>query len=368
MLTVLHTESSTGWGGQENRTLQESIQLKALGHRVLIACSPGSRLLARAAEEGIEVFEIPFLRGLRLSAVPKLQRLMREQHVDVLNTHSSRDTIVAGLAARLMRCGPVVIRTRHLIMPITSKSTYSLLPHHVVAVSDAVRDYLVSAGVDTSRVSVIRTGIDPEKFNPDNVSGDLKAELGLDEDIPLVGSVSILRIRKGHRHLLEAIPEILARMPQTHFVLAGDGPQFENLKKIVQEQGLNHCVHFLGLRRDIPNILKSLDVFVLPTYDEALGTAFLEAQAMETAVIGTRTGGVPETMQEGVTGLLVPTQNPTAISEAVIALLEQPGRAHDMGKNGRQFILSNFTVKVMAAQMLNLYQQLLQVYGLNHKK
>lgn len=360
-LTVLHTESSLGWGGQENRTLNEMLALRDLGHRCLLACQPGARLGERAREAGFEVAAVP-MRGLAdIPAILGLRRVMARAGADVVNTHSGRDTQVAGLAARsLLGRRPLVVRTRHLALPITSKFTYSVLPDHVVTVSAYVGEYLVSAGVPPAKVTAVPTGIDLSRYQPDPAAGRLREELGLPADSILVGTVAILRKKKGHTEILEAVPEVVRQFPTAHFVFAGDGPQRDNLERRVAELGLGDRVHFLGLRRDVINVLQALDLFVLPTYQEALGTAFVEAGAMGVPAVGTAVDGVPEVIVDGETGLLVPARDSDALAAAINALLAKPELRQRMGGAARQRVGALFSREVMGWRMVELYSQLLE--------
>lgn len=358
-LTILHTESSTGWGGQENRTLEECRQLRALGCRMLLACQPQATLARRAADDGFEVHTLPMRRSFDLRAMWRLARIARRAGVHVINTHSSRDTLLAGFGARLLRRRPLLVRTRHLILPVKSLTSYRTLPDHVVAVSRAVADYLVSVGLPPHRVTSIPTGVDVRRFDPAAHAPTLRGELGLTDDVPLIGTVAILRAKKGHRDLLQAVPAVLARHPGAMFVLAGDGPQRDNLQADIAAHGLSDRVRLLGLRRDVPEVLRSLDLFVLPTHQEALGTAFLEAQAMGVPVLGTRVGGVPETLREGVTGTLVPPHDPAALAGAINTLLDDRARLRAMADAARPWVCEHFDIAAMGARMLALYRQLL---------
>lgn len=359
-LTVLHTESSRGWGGQENRALNEMIGLRDLGHTALAACQPGARLGERAREAGFEVFETPMRHALDIPAILRLRNFMRDAKVDIVNTHSGRDTQLAGMAAYLLRARPRIVRTRHLALAITSRFTYSVLPDHVATVSDHVRRYLISAGVPGERITTVYTGIDMARFAATPGHGALRAELGLPADSLLVGTVAILRRKKGHAELLEAIPEILSRFPQAHFVFAGDGPQRENLERRIAELGLGSNVHLLGLRRDIVNVLASLDLFVLPTHQDASGTALTEAGAMELAAVCSNVDGVPEVMADGEAGRLVPVNDPPALAAAISELLGDPALRKRMGGAARARVATLFSREAMVRGMLTLYQGLLE--------
>ena len=358
-MRVLHSESSRGWGGQENRTLQECLQLRARGVELMLLCPPDSGLSKRGREQGFAVAEVAMPRSLDPLAVLRIAAALRRFRPDVINTHSGRDTILAGLAARLVRPRPLVVRTRHLILPITSRATYAWLPDHVVTVSVAVRENLIAAGILPQRISAITTGVDCRRFDPALVSPVLRKELGLADDAFVVGMVAILRMKKGHQDLLDAAVEVVKAMPQAVFVIAGDGPQRGNIERGIAERGLHAQVRLLGLRRDIPEVLRSLDLFVLPTHEEAFGTSCLEAQAMGLPVIASRVGGVPEAVQEGVTGLLVPAKDPHALAAAIIELGRDPQRRRTMGAAARPWVLAEHTTQRMAGRMLHLYETLL---------
>ena len=363
MLTVLHTESSAGWGGQENRTLHECLGLKRLGARPIILARPKSKLLERAKAVGIEVRSHRLSSNRDFSALFYLMRVIKEEGVDIVSTHSGDDSLLGALAGRLSSRKPVIVRTRHLSLPITSKATYSLLPHKVVTVSESVRDYLVNEkGINAKKVVSIPTGVDLKRFDP-STPDTLRAGLGLKDNALVVGTVAILRRKKGHHILLEAIPGILKEVPEAVFVFAGNGPQKEALETRIAELGVADNVKMLGLRNDIPGVLKGLDLFVLPTLQEALGTSILEASAMGKAVVASGVGGVPEAVRDGVTGLLVAPEDPVGIKAAVVRLLKDESLRGEMGLNGRRMVVEGYSIDMMAERMFSLYNELTKGKG-----
>lgn len=358
-LTILHTESSLGWGGQENRTLNEMLTMREMGHRMLLACQPGAKLGIRAREAGFEVTEIRMRGALDVPAILAFRRLLTGQQVQIVNTHSSKDTLVAGLAARSLFKRPRIVRTRHLALPITSRFTYSVLPDHTVTVSAFVGEYLASAGVPREKITAVPTGIDLARYQHSPEGGTLKSELGLPPETVLIGTVAILRKKKGHAETLEAVPQVLAKHPEARFVFAGDGPQTSNLERRIAEMGLQDKVFMLGLRRDVINVLQSLDLFVLPTYQEALGTAFIEASAMGLPCIGTNVDGVPEVVADGETGLLVPPQSSEVVAGAILQLLDNPTLRQEMGAAAKARVQAIFSRQAMAEGMERAYHRLL---------
>lgn len=360
MFSVLHTESSTGWGGQESRTLQESVGMRKLGARVVFLCQPGSVLGEKAEAEGFDVVRCRMKKSYDLFAVRNILRAIQREKIDVVNTHSGRDTLLAGIAGRLSSRKPAVVRTRHLALPITSKFTYNVLAHRIVTVSEYVRNYLISAGIPASKVQTVQTCVDLEKFDPEKAGSGLRQELGLEPGTPVVGTVSILRRKKGHHILLDAIPGILEKVPEAVFVFAGNGPQRDNITNRIKELGLEKKVFLLGLRHDVPNILNSIDLFVLPTLQEALGTSFVEAMAMGRPLIGTDVGGVGELIKDGVNGYLVKPEDSPGLANAIIRTLQDKEKAEMMGMQGMEIARQYFTSGRMCREMYDLYLSLLR--------
>jgi glycosyltransferase involved in cell wall biosynthesis len=175
-----------------------------------------------------------------------------------------------------------------------------------------------------------------------------------------------MRAEKGHGDLIDAFQRVCPRFPSAHLVLVGDGmPLFDQLQAKVSALGLADRVHFTGRRHDIGNVLMALDVFALPTHREALGTVFIEAAAMGVPVIGTDVGGVPETMQAGETGLLVPPRDPAALAAALETLLADPALRRRMGDAGRELIRGQglFSAERTAGQVEHIYTHWLAELG-----
>lgn len=360
MFTLLHTESSAGWGGQENRILNESIGLRKLGARVIILCQPESILGKKAETEMFEVRRCRMKKSYDLFAIRNILKLIKDEEIDIINTHSGRDTLLAGIAGRISCRKPVIVRTRHLALPVTSLFTYKYLARKVVAVSGHVRRYLINEGLPEEKVTAVRTGIDITRFNPGNAKDLLRQKLEISPETPVVGTVSVLRRKKGHHILLEAVPLILKQCPGALFFIAGDGPQRDNIRLKINEMGLNDKVFMLGIRNDIPDILKFFDIFVLPTIQEALGTSFLEAMAMGKPVVGCNVGGVSEVIRDGVNGYLVEPEDPRSLADAVVRLLKDDSARKKMGEAGEKMVSESFTVEKMCEGMFSLYSSLMK--------
>lgn len=332
-LRILHTEAATSFGGQEFCVYKEMVAMRDRGHHLELLCQPGAELGDRASEAGFTVHRIVmdgpgnFLRGVFF-----VRRLLRGGRFDVVNTHSRRDTVLAAWGARLAGA-PLIVRTRHLAKPIGSLYAYTWLAHRVIAVSRYVQQQLLDGGARPGSVATIHS---PIVLPQAAQHACVRRELGLPADALVVGCVAVMRAEKGHADLIDAFGRIASRFPDAHLVLVGDGmPLMAQLQDKVAAMGLDARVHFTGRRHDIGNVLMALDVFALATHREALGTVFIEAAAMGVPVIGTNVGGVPETMQAGVTGLLVPPRDPAALAAALATLLADPALRRRMGRAGQ---------------------------------
>jgi glycosyltransferase involved in cell wall biosynthesis len=214
-------------------------------------------------------------------------------------------------------------------------------------------------GISPARVTCIATGVDLARFHPE-VPGTLREELGLAPEVALVGMISVLRSWKGHATFLDAAARLLgdANRP-VRFVIVGDGPGRDELAgKIAQEPWRNH-VTLLGHRTDVPNLLASLDVLVLPSYaHEGIPQIILQAQAMACAVVATTVGGIPEVVKDGVTGLLVPPRDAGALAERIGALLNDPALSAHLGRAARGNIEKSYSLDAMGQRLLELYETL----------
>src|SRR5262252_1593571 len=301
MATVLHTESSTGYGGQEIRTLAEVQWLLRHGWGALIACQPESPLFAEAKASEIPVEPFPMRRATDLGAVLRLRRLIRERGVSLVHTHSSVDSWLAGVAAKSL--GRPVVRTRHVSIPIRRRRALVYrLADRIITSGESVRSIVIAAGIAPERVVTISAGVDADRFHS-GVSGKaVRGELGLGA-APVVGLVANVRGSKGHNVFLEAARTVLASAPGARLLIVGDGVGFDEVSHRVRDMGLDASVRLTGFRRDIPQIMAALDVLVLPSIrSEAIPQVIPQALAVGTPVVASTVGGSPELIRDGENG------------------------------------------------------------------
>lgn len=387
MITILHTESSMGWGGQEIRIMQESLGMMKRGYRVIIAAPEQSTIFKKGKEAGVEVFPAYFQKK-NPGSVVKMASLINREKVGIVNTHSSSDSWISTFAAKLSRVKPGIIRTRHLSTPISrsvlSRLIYDKLPDAVITTGGEIRERMIHHnGFDGSKIFSIPTGVDLERFNPEKVKpAQLKNPTHLPNkshpSLPPftkggqggikdgkqggffpIGMIGVLRSWKGHRYLIDAVPAILKAVPDSFFYIAGDGPQFQNIKDMIKDSSLEDKVLMLGHREDIPEILASLDVVVHPSYaNEGVPQSILQAMAMEKPVVASDAGAIKEIVIDGETGFLTAPKNPGQLAEKVIELYRNPELRIKFGKAGRRLIEKSYSFENMLDKIEALYERL----------
>ncbi|MBI4654798.1 MAG: glycosyltransferase family 4 protein [Nitrospirae bacterium] len=353
-LTILHTESSEGWGGQEIRILHESLGMIKRGHRVIISAPVQSNIFKRARESGINTISANFQRNNPFS-ISKMLSIIRREKPDVVNTHSSSDSWVTSIAARLSSVKPKIVRTRHLSTSISramlSRLIYNILPHAIITTGEKIRQGMINDnGFNAAQIFSIPTGVDLERFNPLNVRPAFQTE-GFS-----IGMIGVLRSWKGHRYFIEAIPDILKHIPDAIFYIVGDGPQRENIKNLINGLSLGEKVFMLGHRENIPEVLASLDVVVQPSYaNEGVPQSILQALAMEKPVVASDAGAIREVIIDRETGLLIKSKNPSQLAEKVIELYKNPGLMVKLAMNGKTLVEKEYPLQKMLDKVETLY-------------
>ena len=359
-LRILHSEAATGWGGQEQYIHRMMLAMRERGHFLEAVCQPHAKLTERLRQEGFKVHVLPmdgpanYLRG-----VARIRGILRQARFDVLNSHSRRDTMLAGVAARLAGT-PLIVRTRHLANRPGSLLSYTIVPHRVTTASDFVRQGLIERGVPEGHVATVYPAVE---LPPLTGQSTLRKELKLASNDIVVGCVAVMRALKGHRELIDAMAPLIAERPNVHLVLVGGGsPLFEEIQAYVESRGLSRRIHMLGMRNDVPNLLEGFDIFALATRKEASGTVFVEAGAAGLPVVGTRVDGVPEMMKEGENGLLVPLDDIPALTAAIRRLVEDPELRKRMGQASLAFCRhsGHFSSDAMVERIEGAYRRWLQ--------
>jgi glycosyltransferase involved in cell wall biosynthesis len=361
--SILHTEWSNGWGGQEQRIILECRKMRELGHKVVIACQPGSGILAKAREFDIPVEEVVMRGSIDPFAVWNLYRVIKRHGINVVSTHSGKDSWSAGFAAKLARVD-LLVRTRHLSLPV-SNSPFNFvyrMADGIVTTGEAIRNTLIADnGMAPERIVSIATGVSMERFDAGRTgSPQLKKDLGIPEGAPVVTMVAVLRGMKRHDLLVAAAALLRGEFPETRYLVVGDGPGRESIEGMVREAGLEDRVIMTGYRNDVPEILAISDLVVL-TSDrfEGVPQSISQAMAMARPVVAAPVGSTAELVLDGATGLLAQTGDAASFARAIARLLTDAPLRSALGQAARAHVLQGYTDDIMAQKTENFYRLLL---------
>ncbi len=358
-MNILHLEASAGWGGQEIRILREAEGMRARGHTVILAVTKGGGLVSRAREAGFTVYELNFRRPHWPVCLFQLLVIMRKNKINLVNTHSSLDSWIGGIAARIGRRR--IVRTRHLSTAIkpgwNSRFVYGRLADFVVTTCASILPMIAKqSGKRLDRCRSIATGVDPTHIQVERHEvEEFRSSLKVAPDDFLVGTACFMRSWKGVDDLLKAA-DLLRDIPRLKWVVIGGG-HAERHKKLASELKLDGIVFFTGhLDRPFP-ALAALDLFaLLSTAHEGVSQAILQAAFLGKPLISTKIGGLAEVCVHELTGLNVSPFSPQEVAESVLYIKENPQIQQTFGEKARRLVIDQFTLAHTLNAMEEVYQ------------
>jgi glycosyltransferase involved in cell wall biosynthesis len=363
-LSIVHTENSCGWGGQEIRILTEARGFLDRGHRVTLI-APAEAPIAPAGERmGIPVVRLD-IRRKRLAPLLALRRWLADHRaeIDIVNTHSSTDSWLTALACATLAAPPPIVRTRHVSTTIRNRPTtrwlYARATAHIVTAGEALKRQLArDNGIPLEHMTSIPTGIDLDRFVPGNAVA-ARIRLGLPER-PTLGIVATLRDWKGHDDLFEALARDRTSWREWNVIVIGDGPYRSKLERHLAALRLADQVKFVGQQDDVAPWFQALDLFVLPSWgEEGVPQAIMQAMACGIAVVSTTTGAITEAVDDRVTGLIVAPRDVVALGAALATLRADPALRAQFGAAGRTRALRDFGVARMLDDMDSVFRAVL---------
>ncbi|MFB3853236.1 MAG: glycosyltransferase [Vicinamibacterales bacterium] len=354
---VIHLDTASTWRGGQNQALLTAQGIERRGHRVRLAAMAGGELIRRA-QGTVETLPLAFRGELDLAAGWQLARLIREERPEVVHAHDPHAVAVAALAGRLAGSGarPVLVASRRVDFHVRGNAFSRLKYREVdlfVAASDAIRRMLIDDGIPEAGVVTVHEGIDVARVQavePASVHSAFNLLPG-----KVVGCIGALVPHKGHRYLIEAAPRVLQHAPDARFIVLGEGELRPALERRIAELGLREHVVLPGFRNDVLALLKSFDVFVMSSVTEGLGTSLLDAMAARRAIVATHAGGIPEVVEDGLTGLLVPPADSAALAASILKLLSDEDLRSRLAREGERRVRERFNVDRMVDATLEAY-------------
>jgi glycosyltransferase involved in cell wall biosynthesis len=362
----LHVDTARTWRGGQNQVLLTVNGLRGIGQRATLVAHPDGELRKRVAE-GLDLIPLAPRTEMDLSAAWRFARVLRRLAPDLIHAHDPHGVAMASLALSLGSGAahggrlPALVASRrvdfHLKGNSFSRWKYRQVDRFIAA-SEAIRKMLVADGVPEEQTVTVHEGIDVDHVvaaPPVNVH----EAFFLPHGAPVVGNVAALVPHKGQRYLIDAARLVVQQLPDARFVILGEGELREHLEKHVHEHRLEKHVLLPGFRTDVLGCLKAFDLFVMSSVTEGLGTSLLDAMAASRPIVATTAGGIPEIVDDGVNGLLVPPRDAHALADAIVRALKDADLRRRMGEAGFARVNERFTVDHMVAGTAAVYERIL---------
>ena len=364
-MKILFLVNHLNVGGISSYILTLASGLKRKGHSVFIASS-GGELLSKFNDLGVIYISIPIKTKNELSprmflSLLKLRRVIKDNKIEILHSHSRTTQVLGSWLHKLT--GAKHISTCHgFFKRRFSRKVFPCWGEKIIAISEQVQEHLKDDfKVSSGQISLINNGIDVDKFKsvPPSEKQEFKSRLGLKSE-PVIGILARLSDVKGHKYLIEAMKTVLVTFPDTQLLIAGEGKMEKELKKLTESLGIEKSVFFVPERLDTRDILSAIDIFVMPSLNEGLGLALMEAMASGLPVIGSAVGGIKTLIKDGDNGLLVSPGDSSEIAKAIIDLISDSNKALGLGVNARKYIAKEFSDEDMVLKTEEVYLECLR--------
>lgn len=364
-LTIAHVTGEIDFSGGEVQVFLLLEGLRKRGHQSSLLCPPESRSAREAARRGLDVLPIRTRNEWSPRNVWGIRRQLLACRPDIVHLHTGRANWLGGLAARQLRLP--AITTRRMDRPVKrnlrTRFVYGSAVRRAAAISSAVEERLIAGGVSAGMIRLIPSAVDPDALYPQRTREATRTAEGIGADTPCLLVVAALIYRKGIDVLVEAVARLARDDLFPVLWIAGAGPERTALERAVRIRGIESQVRFLGRRDDVPDLLAACDVFVLPSRQEGLGVAALEAMALGRPIVASRVGGLAEAIAHEETGLLVPSEHPVALQWALARLLRDPELRARLGARGPARIERGFRSERMVDDYEQLYFEVLEEVG-----
>jgi len=370
-IRVLYVIGGGEFGGAEQHLLGLIDNLDMHEFHPQVAVFYEEEFSARVRQLGIPVTVLAS-DTKSLGGLHSVRSLIRDWRPHVIHTHGVRANLIGRLANHHEGYPSKLVTTVHSNMALDYPVAWKRMlfgafenltwPYvdHFILVSHAMKEYFLRAGLAEHKLTVIHNAIKlPDQPQEHVPATPLRELLGVGDDVMIVGTVARLHPVKGHTYLLRAIAKVVKEHQNVVFPWFGDGDLHEELEKEAQELGVHSYIRFLGFRKDVPDMLPQLDLFVLPSLSEGLSVAILEALAERVPMIATEVGGTPEVITSGVDGLLVPPASPGALADSICLLLKNTELRKQMARAGQEMVFSRFTLKRLVKETTEVYKKML---------
>jgi glycosyltransferase involved in cell wall biosynthesis len=323
---VLQVITPSRMSGAEMQLVRMTPHMTARGHAVTTIVKHNSSAIGEMRRLGLDAQPRRLSGKFSPMALPELANSARAHRAEIIQSTLSTASWWSGWLELLG--GPPSLGH---VQGFTS-AIWHRHQTHLLAVSNSVKQHLVNQGLPPERFTVLHNAMSPDDFYATRDPLIVRAEHGAEADTPVVGTFAHLSKKKGHFDLFAAMPTVLRELPKTQFWIIGQGKLWHELHEIAEQTGVMNNVRFLGFRRDVADLMNAIDVMALPSRREPCALVYVEAALSRKPCIACRSGGAPESIEDGQTGLLVPIRDSAAIAESLLSLLTNRDRSTRMGQ------------------------------------
>jgi glycosyltransferase involved in cell wall biosynthesis len=368
-IKVIHAIGGGEFGGAEHHILDLLPSLSELSVEPLVVCFYNSTFAEELRKRNIRVIPLDHYQRFDIRLLKALIRLFKEEKPDIIHTHGVKANFFCRIASRFLPKIPLVTTVHSVLRYDYSPLAYALASRlelwtrqwndHFITISRPIQEALAEEGVNPAKISLVHNGIDADKFADPGDMAAIRRSLNLPKDSFVIGSICRLVPVKGLSDIMQAMALIVKAHPEVHWLLVGDGPEKRSLEAMAAETGISNRIHFAGFRKDIPQCMQAIDVYVSSSYSEGMPLSLLEAMAARKPVVTTMVGGIPDFITDGHNGISIPTHRPDEIAEKVTLLLEKEPLRNELTETAYRTVYDNFTLEHMSSKTRAVYERLL---------
>ncbi|AKD03126.1 glycosyltransferase [Pontibacter korlensis] len=361
-MRILHLVSERTWRGGEQQVayLIEELQQQGVGNYVV--CRKGSEFHNYCQQRNIPHAALPFANEFDVVTALNVKSYCKRNKINLMHVHSGHAHAISVLSHALGNTLPIIL-SRRVDFPVKNNLLSRLKYNYkgikrVICVSDKIKE-VVSQSLERPELCVtVHSGIDLSRFANSTKTGKLHREFNFPPSTPLIGNISAIAPHKDYYTFVDTAELLLKQHPQAKFFIIGDGPLRQEIEAYVQQKNMQQHIIFTGFRKDVPEIMPELDVMLVTSETEGLGTTILDAFACKVPVVATRAGGIPEIVRDGETGFLAPVKSPAILAEKVHQVLTNES-LRDSAVQGATRLLQEFSKKNTARRTLAVYKEVL---------
>jgi glycosyltransferase involved in cell wall biosynthesis len=356
---LLFINSITIYGGGEVWMITAMKEFVKLGYDVTLVCKNDAAIINHSVEEGIKTIPINISGDLNPATLFKLYNIFRKNTINVVIANTGKDLRLSGIASLFLKNIKVIAR-QGIDYPLKNnlryKIAYNYLADKIVANSEATKITMLKSApwLNSERIKVIYNGIDLAIYKSENLK-NLRNEFGFAQDDFVIGFVGRLSVQKGVQYALEAVKSVYEKYSNVRLLICGDGELRGDVETFISENKLEKKIYLTGFRKDIPDIMKTIDVLLTPSLWEGFGIVLIEAMAAGKPCVAANTSSIPEIIENGVNGFLVPSKDSQAIAEALINLISDPQLVQQMGQAGIETVNKKFTIDKMIKEYEGIF-------------